>query len=74
MLGDSMVKGTKGWKMSNRTRKTVVKHFSGAKTKEMKCYVIATVEQKPDNIILNTGTNNLKTIDTPGEITVAILN
>ena len=40
----------------------------------MKSYVIPTVEQKPDNIILHTRTNDLKTIDTPEEITMAILN
>ena len=51
--------------MSNRTRKVVVKRFSGAKTKDMKSYVIPAVDQKPDNIILHTGTNDLKTIDTP---------
>ena len=31
ILGDSMVKDIKGWKMSPSTRKVVVKHFSGAK-------------------------------------------
>ena len=36
ILGDSMVKDIKSWKMSNCTRKVVVKHFSGAKTKDMK--------------------------------------
>ena len=36
ILGDPMVKGNKGWKMLSRTRKDVVKHFSGAKTKDMK--------------------------------------
>ena len=51
-----------------------MKHFSGAKTKDIKSYVIATVEQKPDNIILHTGTNDLKTIDTPEEMTMGILN
>ena len=61
----SMVKDIKGWKISSRTRKVVVKDFSCAKTKDMKSYVIPTVEQKPDNIILHTGTNDLKTIDTP---------
>ena len=69
-----MVKDTKGWKMSRSTRKVVVKHFSGAKTKDIKSYVISPVEQKPDNIILNTGTNDLKTINTPEEITMGILN
>ena len=73
MLGDSRVKDIKGWKMSSRTRK-VVKYFSGAKTKDMNSYVIPTVVQKPDNIILHTGTNDLKTIGRPGEITVGILN
>ena len=74
LLGDSMVKDIKDWKMSSHTRKVVVKHFSGAKTKDMKSYVIPTVRQKPDNIILHTGTNDLKTIDTPDEITMGILN
>ena len=74
ILSDSMVKDIKGWKMSRSTCKVVVKHFSGAKTKDMKSYVIPTVEQKPDNIILHTGINDLKTIDTPEEITMGILN
>ena len=74
ILGDSMVKDIKSWKMSRSTHKVVVKHFSGAKTKDMKSYVIPTVEQKPDNIILHTGTNDLKTIDKPEEITMKILN
>ena len=34
----------------------------------MKSYIIPTVEQKLDNIILHTGTNNLKIIGTPKEI------
>ena len=74
ILGDSMSKDIKGWEMSHSTRKVVMKHFSGAKTKDMKSYVIPTVEQKPDNVILHTGTNDLKTIDTPEEITMGILN
>ena len=60
--------------MSSRTRKVVVKHFSGAKTKDMKSYVIPTVEQKPDYMILHPGTNDLKTINTPEEIAMGILN
>ena len=60
--------------MSSHTRKVVAKHFSSAKTKDMKSYVIPTVEQKADNIILHTGTKDSKTIDTPEEITMGILN
>ena len=63
ILGDSMVKDIKRWKMSTRTRKVVMKHFSGAQTKDMNPYVIPTVAQKPDNIILHTGTNDLESID-----------
>ena len=73
ILGDSMVKDIKGWKMSSCTHKVVVKHFREAKTKDIKSYVISTVEQKLDNIIAHTGKNDLKTIDTPEEITMAIL-
>ena len=40
----------------------------------MKSYVIPTVEQKLDNIILHTETNDLKTVNTPEEITMGILN
>ena len=69
-----MVKDIKGWKMSRSTRKVVVKHFSSAKTKDMKSYVIPIVEQKADNIILHTGTNDSKIIGTPEEIAIGILN
>ena len=43
ILGDSMVKDIKGWKMSRSTCKVIVKHFSGAKSKDMKTYVIPAV-------------------------------
>ena len=52
----------------------MLKHFNGAKAKDMKSYVIPTVEKKPDNIILNIGTNNLENIDTPEEITMGTLS
>ena len=38
-------------------------HFSGAKTKAMKSYVIPAVEEKLHNIILQTGTNDLKILN-----------
>ena len=74
MLSDSMVKDIKGWKISSRTRKVAVKHFSGEKTKDMKSHVIPTVKQNPDNIILHAGANYLKTINLPKEITMGMLN
>ena len=74
MLGDSMIKGIEGWKMLSHTRKVVVKYFSSTKTKDMKSYIIPNVERKLDNIILYTGTNNLKNKDTPEETIMGILN
>ena len=35
ILGDSIVKDVKGWKLPEDKNKVVVKHFSGAKTKDM---------------------------------------
>ena len=43
------------------------------KTKDVKSYIIQTVKQKYD-IILYTGTNDLKNIETPEEITMGILS
>ena len=40
----------------------------------MKPYIILTVEQKPDHIILHTRTNNSKDIDTPEKIAMGIFN
>ena len=74
ILGDSMVNDIKAWKMSSRTRKVVLKHFSGAKTKDTKPHIIVKGEEKFDNIILHTRANSLKTIDTPEEITMGIIN
>ena len=68
-----MVKDIKDWKMSSCTRKVVVEYFSCEKTKGMKSHVIPTVKQKPDNIILHTGRNDLKINRTPEEITMGIL-
>ena len=70
---DSMVKDTKGCKISSRTHKVVVKHFSGAKT-NMKSSIIPTVKQKTDDIILHTGINDLNNVDTPEEITMGFYN
>ena len=60
--------------MSSRTRKVVVKHFSGAKTRDMKSCIIPVVEQRPDNIILHTIANDLKTIGTSKKITMGSIN
>ena len=60
--------------MSSCNRKVVVEHIRGEKTKNRKSYINSAVEQKPENIIPHTGTNDLKNIDTPGEIAMGILS
>ena len=64
ILGDSIVKDVKGWKLSDDKNK-VVKHFSGAKAKDMKSYIIPTLEQNPETIIIHYRTNDLKSDSTP---------
>ena len=60
ILGRSIVKDVKGWKLSDEKNKVVVKHFSGTKTKGMKSYIIPTLKENPETIIIHSGTNNWK--------------
>ena len=68
ILGDSIVKDVKGWKLSDDKNKVVVKHFSGAKTKDTEPYIIPTFEQNSETIIIHSETNNLKSDSSPEEI------
>ena len=54
----SILKDVKGWKLSEEKNKVVIKHFSGAKTKEIEPYNISTVEQNPETTIIHYGTND----------------
>ena len=45
-------------KLSEEKNKVVIKHFSGAKTKEIEPYNISTVEQNPETTIIHYGTND----------------
>ena len=67
-MGNSIVKDVKGWKLSDDKNKVVVKHFRGAKTKDMESYIISTLEQNPETIIIHSGTNDLKSDSSPEEI------
>ena len=67
-MGDSVVKDVKGWKLSDEKNKVVVKHFSGAKAKDMESYIIPTLEQNPETIITHSGDNDLKSDSSPDEI------
>ena len=61
LVGDSIVKDVKGWEISDRENKFVVRLFPGAKTDDMKSYVVPTIKQKPATIVIHCGTNDFKT-------------
>ena len=59
---DSMTKYIQAHKLGRSTNDRVTsRSFSGAKCKDMKHYIMPTLEKKPDEIILHVGTNDLKT-------------
>ena len=58
ILGDSMIKDLIGSKMSS-SRSVSVKSFSGAKTSDMKHYIVPTLSTPPDEIGLHIGTNDI---------------
>ena len=60
ILGDSMVKGIKHWKMQSKDTKVVVRSFAGAKVRQMKHYAKPAEEDNPSLYILHVGTNDLK--------------
>ena len=58
ILGDSMIEDLIGSKMSS-SRSVSVKSFSGAKTSDMKHYIVPTLSTPPDEIVLHIGTNDI---------------
>ena len=72
IIGDSIIKGIKGWKLSNESEKIVV--FGGASTKHIESYIQPTVERAPNSLILHCGTNVLKTSTDPEKIAENIIN
>ncbi|XP_066911826.1 dual specificity protein phosphatase YVH1-like [Clytia hemisphaerica] len=72
VVGDSMIKYIKGFKLSNKNKKVVVKTFPGARVDCMKHYIRPTLDKKPDTMIIHCGTNDLQT-KKPDEITENIV-
>ena len=60
IIGDSMIKGIKHWKMQSKDTKVVVRSFAGAKTRQMKHYAKPAEEDNPSLYILHVGINDLK--------------
>ena len=56
--------------MSDRENKFVVRQFSGAKTDDMKSYVVFTIKQNPETIVIHCGTNDLKTERDHGKLLI----
>ena len=59
VIGDSMSKGIKHWKMQSKDTKVVVRSFARAKVRQMRHYA-KPAEDNPSLYILNVGTNDLK--------------
>ena len=76
ILGDSMIKDIKGWKLNKSLKEDfiVVKSFPGATIECMTHYVKPSINQKPDRFVIHIGTNDLKTDKTPSKIVKEIFN
>ena len=61
IIGDFIIKDIKGWELSNESEKFVAKFFGGATKNDMESYIQPTIERVPSNVILQSGTNDLKT-------------
>jgi hypothetical protein len=73
IVGDSMLKGLKGHKMS-RTNKVRVSTFSGCSTRNMFDYIKPTINRKPYQLILHVGTNSLRDCSSPTECAGEIID
>ena len=77
IIGDSIIKEVKGWKLSNnlnREHKVVVKSFSGATTECINQYIKPSLKTKPNRIILHCGTNDLNSTKNAEEIAGSIIS
>ena len=59
---------------SLKNEKASVLWFSGASSRQMMTYIELTIEEKPDFIILHTGTNDLRSNADPEEIANSIVD
>ena len=59
IIGDSVISGLKGWRMSDKNNIVRVRSFPGATIDDMNDYIKPTTRAQPDNLIIHIGTNNL---------------
>ena len=76
IIGDSMLKDIKSWEINKHLKNdhAVVKSFPGAKTTCMEHYLVPSLDQKPNTIILHVGTNDLRGADPPKVISKRIMD
>lgn len=76
IIGDSIIKDIKSFKVRNglpNKESVYVKSFSGATVECMKSHVIPSLKYNPNVIILNAGTNDLRSNKLPEQIAEDIL-
>lgn len=77
IIGDSIVKDVKSYKMRNalpNKENVYVKSFPGATVECMKSYIKPSLKFNPNVIIINTGTNDLRSNKLPDQIADDIIN
>ena len=77
IVGDSTVKHLHGNSITNKTSNDkiiLVKPFPEARHKSMKHYVISDLEKNPGQQILHNGTNKLKFVSSPEQISNEIIS
>ena len=76
IVGDSIVKNIKGWRLNKRMKSSAaVKSIPGATTKGMKHHIKGCLEDNaPDSVILHVRTNNLKNKESVEDIANDIMD
>ena len=78
IIGDSMVKGIKKWKINKELKFTnaSVNCFPGANTRDIKHYTKPSIKKNPNAevVIIHTGTNDLSSNSTPTKIATNIMD
>ena len=77
IVGDSIIKVIYGGDLSKNLKNNkhvIIKSVSGAKTFQMYDYIRPTVNEKPDELIIHSGTNDFYHIKEPSDIAKGIIN
>ena len=76
ILGDPIAKHVNGWQLAKSlmNEKASVLSFSGVSSKQMMPYVKPTIEEKPNFVILHTGTNDPRSNADPEDIANSIVD